>query len=203
MGTSIIQACAHAEISRAAFYRYIEDKEELRDRFELLRQKPILRAKATLYKALETDPNLALRYLEKFSGEASPETPGGFTQLNFIQQNNITAPIKRKAQANAVKEKLVKIYEDEMFKVMTQNPEVIEGEAEVTTENNDTKKARTSAIPVQPINPHQNESERKPQPQEGGAGTTAGKPNTKAEPVDSSKDTGVNEKASIAGKGQK
>ena len=189
IGCNVIQACSFANISRAAFYRYIEDNEAFRDRIESLRQKPLLRAKFTVFKALKNDPNMAMRYIEKFSGEATPDSP---IQINFNQAGS-GQPIKRKAQANAVKEKLVKIYEEEMYKVMTTPPEVIDGEV-VTEPQDDKEEARESNIPVQSTNPHQNDTERKPTPSTGGK-------NSEAKRVDTGKNPGTDEKKSAPSKG--
>jgi hypothetical protein len=59
------EACNYAGISRDTYYRWIAEMPELSDRFELLRQKPILRARETIAANLSKDVNLAWKYLER------------------------------------------------------------------------------------------------------------------------------------------
>lgn len=61
---SVEEACSYAEIARNTFYEYLKVKPEFQDRINDLRQKPILKARQTVVKAL-IDPNHAFRYLEK------------------------------------------------------------------------------------------------------------------------------------------
>lgn len=68
---TISEACFYAGISRETYYRYVKadaDKEsterKLYDRFEALRNKPILLARETIVKSL-TDPVFAFKYMEK------------------------------------------------------------------------------------------------------------------------------------------
>lgn len=62
---SIPEACFYAWISKQTYYNWIEKDPKLLDRFEELRNNPILIARQTLAKWCETDPNLALKYLER------------------------------------------------------------------------------------------------------------------------------------------
>src|ERR1700680_2868083 len=65
IGASDNEACAYAEISRAAFYEYQKKHPEFLDRKDRLKEQPILRARQTVVKALEVDPNLAFKFLER------------------------------------------------------------------------------------------------------------------------------------------
>ncbi|MDD5068076.1 MAG: hypothetical protein PHN89_00545 [Candidatus Pacebacteria bacterium] len=73
IGASVSEACFYADISRETYYQWIKNNPELADRFEALKNKPILKARQTVVKALETDPDIALKYLErKRKDEFSP-----------------------------------------------------------------------------------------------------------------------------------
>jgi hypothetical protein len=61
---TVEEACLYANISRDTYYRHIKEKPELSDRFEELRQRPVLLARQTVVKSLK-DPNHAFRYLER------------------------------------------------------------------------------------------------------------------------------------------
>lgn len=71
---SVLEACAFADISTSGYYAFIKDNEEIKDRFTRLQQRPILRAKDSVFKGLKNNPELALKYLKsklpkEFSGE--------------------------------------------------------------------------------------------------------------------------------------
>lgn len=65
VGATIEEACYYADISRQTYYNWKEENPELFDRFRQLQLSPILKARMTLVRALETNPNLALKYLER------------------------------------------------------------------------------------------------------------------------------------------
>ncbi|MCC7571572.1 hypothetical protein KO465_09690 [Candidatus Micrarchaeota archaeon] len=65
VGATVLEACFNANISKQTYYNWIEENPELLDRFELLKQSPILKARQTVVKALENDPKIAMRFLEK------------------------------------------------------------------------------------------------------------------------------------------
>lgn len=62
---SIWEACFYADISKQTYYNRLETKPELVDRFNALREKPVLIARQTVVKALTTQPDIALKYLER------------------------------------------------------------------------------------------------------------------------------------------
>ncbi len=63
------EAVLHAGICRSTLYRYIEKNPEFRERKELLKCAPVLRAKKFFYQGLsEAKPELCLKYLEKKCG---------------------------------------------------------------------------------------------------------------------------------------
>ena len=75
---SIPEACFYANISKQSYYNHVGKGAkfkktcgftsiELFDRFEALRNKPILLARQTVVKSLKDNPEMALKYLERKS----------------------------------------------------------------------------------------------------------------------------------------
>lgn len=62
---SVWEACFYADISKQTYYNRLEANPELVDRFEALREKPILTARQTVVKAIKINPDMALKYLER------------------------------------------------------------------------------------------------------------------------------------------
>lgn len=69
---SIPEACFYANISKQTYYNHVDGKgddgtkpKDLFDRFEALRNKPILMARQTVVKALKDNPDMAMKYLER------------------------------------------------------------------------------------------------------------------------------------------
>jgi len=72
---TVEEACFFADISKTTYYNWLEKHPELVDRFEALRQEPVLLARTTVIKAMKENPNLAMSYLErKKKNEFSPRT---------------------------------------------------------------------------------------------------------------------------------
>lgn len=61
---TVEEACFFADISRNTFYEWMKEHPELNDRFEALRNNPVLLARRSVIDGL-TDPELALKYLER------------------------------------------------------------------------------------------------------------------------------------------
>lgn len=59
------EACFYASISTSSYYRFIENNTQFRDRFNQLRNTPVIAARQTVVNALKEDPHLALKYLER------------------------------------------------------------------------------------------------------------------------------------------
>ena len=69
---SVKEACYYADISTDTFYRWIKLYPKLSYKLERLREKPILKARQTVVKALD-NPDYAFKYLErKKKDEFSP-----------------------------------------------------------------------------------------------------------------------------------
>jgi IS30 family transposase len=64
LDASVEEIAFYAGVHRATLHRWIQEDEELRDRIQELRERPILKARQTITKALD-DPNHAFRYLER------------------------------------------------------------------------------------------------------------------------------------------
>ena len=61
---TVEEACFFADISRQTFYTWVNDNPALLDRFEALRNNPVLLARRSVIEGLG-DPELALKYLER------------------------------------------------------------------------------------------------------------------------------------------
>lgn len=59
------EACFYADISPASLYNYQAKNPKFLERKEALKQNPVLKARLTVVKAIETDPRMAFRYLER------------------------------------------------------------------------------------------------------------------------------------------
>lgn len=71
---TIEEACFYADISKQTYYNWLEAEPELVDRFEALRQTPVLTARTTVVNAIKEDAELAMKYLErKKKWEFSPK----------------------------------------------------------------------------------------------------------------------------------
>lgn len=76
LGASIEEACFYADITKQTYYNWKDENPELLDRFEALKQSPVLKARKAVVEGLEGNPNLALRYLErKLKGEFGTHGP--------------------------------------------------------------------------------------------------------------------------------
>ena len=61
---TVEEACSYADISRNTFYVWLKENPEYQDRIDELRQRPILKARQTVVKSLET-PEGARWYMER------------------------------------------------------------------------------------------------------------------------------------------
>ena len=61
---TVEEACFYAEIRKQTYYNWIKEFPEMAERFDALRQRPFLKARQTIVKALD-DPNHAFKYLER------------------------------------------------------------------------------------------------------------------------------------------
>ena len=72
LGLNDVECCLYADISTSAFYRYLEKNPKFRDKKEVLKKKPLLKAKMNVNELLEQGDEITTRwYLEKRSDEFS------------------------------------------------------------------------------------------------------------------------------------
>ena len=64
-GASDVEACFYADISHQTLYNYQKKHPEFVERKEALKLHPVLLARKTVVKAIETDSDLAFKYLER------------------------------------------------------------------------------------------------------------------------------------------
>jgi len=64
-GCSDIEACLFAGISKQCLYNYQHKNPEFIDRKEMLKKTPVMIARKTVVDDLETNPDMALKYLER------------------------------------------------------------------------------------------------------------------------------------------
>ena len=91
---TVEEACFYANINRDTYYTWIKDNKELSDRFEALRNRPVLKARQAVVKGLDNFDN-GLKYLERkrkleFSTrqELDHTTQGEkITEINYIIPN--------------------------------------------------------------------------------------------------------------------
>jgi hypothetical protein len=65
LGCSDREACLFANISEQTLYTYQKDNTQFKERKDLLKTNPVLKARMTVVQSLEHDPNLAFKYLER------------------------------------------------------------------------------------------------------------------------------------------
>lgn len=76
IGATDNEACLYADISPRALYSYQDSHPEYKQRKDLLKEKPILKARTTVINSLN-DPEIAFRYLErKRKDEFAPNFKG-------------------------------------------------------------------------------------------------------------------------------
>ena len=83
IGADVSSACFFANITRQTYYNWIKDDNKLKQRFDGLREKPVLKAFNTVYKDLD-NVETAKWYLQKVKSE----TFGDKTNLNVT--NNLS-----------------------------------------------------------------------------------------------------------------
>ncbi len=65
MDCTVGEACIYAGISRDTYYAFCSEYPEFSDRITVLRNTPVLVARATVVNALQHDASLAMKYLER------------------------------------------------------------------------------------------------------------------------------------------
>lgn len=110
LDASLEEMAYYAGIHRMTLYRWLKDDKELSDRVQELREKPVLRARQTINKALD-DPNYSFRYLErKRAKEFMPAAKIEHTGSVAFSPTNITT------EQEAIKEE----YEERLRATLSQ-----------------------------------------------------------------------------------
>jgi len=65
LGASDAEAALVADISAAALSEFLANNPKISERKEALKSRPVLEARECLVKAIKTDPELALKFLER------------------------------------------------------------------------------------------------------------------------------------------
>ena len=68
LGCSDVEACCFAGVTLQVFQEHLKVDQAFKDRREILKQRPQLLARQTVFKALKEDPQIALEYLDRVSG---------------------------------------------------------------------------------------------------------------------------------------
>lgn len=74
LGCSDTEACIYADIAPSTLYLYQQDNESFSERKAQLKETPVLAARKTVVKSLETDVNSAWKYLERKDGTLNPKS---------------------------------------------------------------------------------------------------------------------------------
>lgn len=65
IGSTDREACAHAKIACSTLYEYQKENPEYAEQKAQWKEKPILLARFSVVEGLQSDPHLALKYLER------------------------------------------------------------------------------------------------------------------------------------------
>lgn len=65
LGCTDEEACLYANISTTPLYEYQRENPEFKQQKELLKENPVLKARTSVVNALDSNPNLALQFLER------------------------------------------------------------------------------------------------------------------------------------------
>lgn len=100
IGASDKEACFYADVSPAALYNYQEKHPEFVERKEALKERPVLLARQTVLKSMESDPATARWYLERksrqeFATRTEVEQSGELNlKLKDLEDNQLDARLE-------------------------------------------------------------------------------------------------------------
>ncbi len=92
LGCNKREACRYAKIPESTFYEYVRNNPEFSVKIERWQLASVLQARMTVCKALETDANLAWKYLQK----KRPEEFGTNVEVTYQPPAMATAEHMRK-----------------------------------------------------------------------------------------------------------
>lgn len=101
---TVLEACFFAGISTQCYYDWIKDEPKLVDRFNELRQKPVLKARNVIVKSLE-NPEISKWYLERkakgeFAQRSEVTGPGGVSLVLTPEEKEEIAKVFPNAKDN-------------------------------------------------------------------------------------------------------
>lgn len=104
IGASFKEICYYADVPEDALKKFLEQNPRVSESLDLLAQRPILRARQTLDKAIGEDPAMALRFLERKRPEEF--APSSTVRTQHTVQHKLDPAAERKlgelaAQLNA------------------------------------------------------------------------------------------------------
>lgn len=118
---SVEEMAYYIGVARSTLYRWLDENPELKDRLDALRNKPILKARETVIKGIEGNPQFALTYLErKRKSEFSPKT---------ITEH--TGEIKHTAEVTPKQREIADKYDEELRQSYLEGPKAQELPASV------------------------------------------------------------------------
>jgi hypothetical protein len=90
-GCSDEEACIYADISKQTLYNFQDKNQEFLDRKQLLKSRPILLARQAVLNGFNSNPNLALKFLERrkrdeFDPKQEPKDTLKPITINIISQ---------------------------------------------------------------------------------------------------------------------
>jgi len=65
LGCTDLEACLHANIGKSTLYDYQNANPKFSERKEELKEKPVLMARTTVVMDIQTNPDMAMKYLER------------------------------------------------------------------------------------------------------------------------------------------
>ena len=100
LGGTDEEACLFAGIGKTTLYEFQKQNPEFAERKETLKQSPVLKARQTVVKAIEKDPTLAFKYLErKRKDEFSPRTEQAHTGQVKLEESARESLIRKLQEA--------------------------------------------------------------------------------------------------------
>lgn len=98
IGCSDLEACFYADISKQTLYNYQAKNPEFIDRKERLKENPTFLARATLVNGVKSDPDLALKYLERKKKDEFSLRVENENKNTSTNQNTVYIEVKEKEE---------------------------------------------------------------------------------------------------------
>lgn len=91
IGCTVREACSLAKVGKSAFYERCKNDRQFAERMSGSAANPYLTARIVAVRAIESDPKLALRYLERYDDEfrLQKHTPPNQRKQNHASTNSL------------------------------------------------------------------------------------------------------------------